>query len=36
MGRSVRRLHPHFAAEITGLYLRDRDDRTFAGATAER
>jgi len=30
MGLSVRRLHPHFAAEITGVYLRDLDDPTFA------
>jgi alpha-ketoglutarate-dependent 2,4-dichlorophenoxyacetate dioxygenase len=29
MGLSVRRLHPHFAAEITGVYLRDLDDPTF-------
>jgi hypothetical protein len=36
MGLSVRRLHPHFAAEITGMYLSDLDDPTFAGATAER
>ena len=30
MGLSVRRLHPHFAAEVTGVYLRDLDDPTFA------
>jgi len=30
MGLSVRRLHPHFAAEISGVYLRDLDDPTFA------
>ena len=30
MGLSVRRLHPRFAAEITGVYLRDLDDPTFA------
>lgn len=30
MGLSVRRLHPQFAAEVTGVYLRDLDDPTFA------
>jgi len=30
MGLSVRKLHPHFAAEITGVRLRDIDDPTFA------
>ena len=30
MSFTVRRLHPHFAAEITGVYLRDLDGPTFA------
>jgi alpha-ketoglutarate-dependent 2,4-dichlorophenoxyacetate dioxygenase len=30
MGLSVRGLHPHFAADISGVYLRDVDDPTFA------
>jgi alpha-ketoglutarate-dependent 2,4-dichlorophenoxyacetate dioxygenase len=29
MGLNVRRLHPHFAADITGVRLRDMDDPTF-------
>ena len=30
MSPGVRRLHPHFVAEITGVSLRDLDDGTFA------
>ena len=30
MGITVRRLHPHFAAEIQGVNLRDVDEPTFA------
>jgi alpha-ketoglutarate-dependent 2,4-dichlorophenoxyacetate dioxygenase len=30
MGITVRKLHPHFAAEIVGADLRDVDDPTFA------
>jgi alpha-ketoglutarate-dependent 2,4-dichlorophenoxyacetate dioxygenase len=34
MGITVRRLHPHFAAEIVGASLRDIDEPTFAAVRA--